>query len=275
MSRLFLFVVATLVALATPPLAFAQKVVQIPTINLRLNDNVAMLSEQDEGELNRLIKKAEAESNAHIVILAIASTAPESIDEFAARVATSLGPTHQGRVVFIVVARDNRPDSERIAIVGWNGAETALDKNSVQRIATEDMLPHFRLLEYRAAFETAIGHVVLLLGGGQLPLPPEEKAYVPPPKQIDVRLLAAAIGVAGVLALFAWLLLRVGSRRVVYITGHRSLNRSFEPMITGSMRKPADFDPDRGNGFGGGFGAARGNTGTRDDFGGSGASGAW
>jgi uncharacterized protein len=273
--RRVLLVAAGAIALVATAPAFAQKLAQIPTINLRVNDNVALLSDQDESELNVILKQSEQKSDARIVILAIASTAPETIDDYAARVAMSWGPTHPGSAVIILVARDNRPDSERIAIVGVNGAEAAMDKTSVARIAAEDMLPRFRVLEYRAGFAAAIDHVLLLLGGGQLPAIVEDKPLGPPVHRVDQRLVAAGSAAGLVIAFLLWFIVRLRSRRLVYVTGHRSLNRSFEPMIVGSMIKPAEFDPDTGNGFGGGFGANRGFTTTRRDFGGSGASGAW
>jgi uncharacterized membrane protein YgcG len=266
---------ALLFVAAAPHAAFAQKAVQIPTIVLRVHDNVALLSEQDESQLNALLKRVEDQQHTRVVILSIASTASEPIDEFAARVVASWAPSHPGRAVFIIVARDNRPDAERIAIVGMNGSETALDPSSVARIVNEDLLPRFRLLEYRAGFETAVGHVVMLLNGEALPPPPEEKQLVVVESQLDPRLVGAAAFAVFVLVFCAWFVLRIFSRRVLYLTGNRPLNRSFEPMIVGSIRKPARFDAETGNGFGGGFGAERGFTGTRRDFGGSGASGAW
>jgi uncharacterized protein len=275
LMRRALLVAAGVMALAATAPAFAQKLAQIPTINLRVNDNVALLSDQDESELNALVKQSEQKSDARIVILAIASTAPETIDEYATRVAASWAPAHPGSAVIIIVARDNRPDSERIAIVGVNGAESAIDRTSVARIAAEDMLPRFRVLEYRAGFTAAIEHVLLLLSGGQLPAIVEDKPLGPPVRQVDQRLVAAGVGAGLAVAFFLWVLVRLRSRRLVYVTGHRSLNRSVEPMIVGSMIKPAEFDPDTGNGFGGGFGANRSFITTRRDFGGSGASGAW
>jgi uncharacterized protein len=268
-------VLAALLAVTAMQNVFAQKLVQIPTIAQRVNDNVALLSEQDEGQVNALLKRVEEQQGTRIMVLSIASTASETIDEFATRVVASWQPTHPGRSVFIIVARDNRPDAERIAIVGMNGAEKALDQGSVARITSEDMLPRFRVLEYRKAFERAIADVVLLLKGDALPPPIEEKALVDEGPRVDPVLIAAAGSAILVLLFLLWVVVRIQSRRLLYLTGNRSMNRSFEPMIVGSIRKPAAFDPETGNGFGGGFGAERGFTSTRRDFGGNGSSGAW
>jgi uncharacterized protein len=274
-SMVMAALLAAVLAVTATPIAFAQKLVQIPTITQRVSDNVALLSEQDEGQVNALLKRVEEQQGTRIMILSIASTASETIDEFSARVVASWQPTHPGRAVFIVVARDNRPDAERIAIVGMNGAEKALDQTSVARITGEDMLPRFRLLEYRSAFEAGIADVVLLLKGEALPPAVEEKSLVQDGPRVDPVLIGAAGGAILVLLFLLWIVMRVQSRRLLYLTGNRSLNRSFEPMIVGSIRKPAPFDPETGNGFGGGFGAERGFTSTRRDFGGNGSSGAW
>jgi uncharacterized membrane protein YgcG len=78
------------------------------------------------------------------------------------------------------------------------------------------------------------------------------------------------------LLLVALPILRVRSRRLVYLTGRRALNRSFEPMIVGRFgRRSVVVADDGGNGFGGGFGATRGLAGGRGEFSGGGSSGFW
>ncbi len=258
--------------------AVAQKLAPLPTLTSRVNDNVALLNDADESELNATLAKYRAAKGVEVVVLTIASTGSETIDEYATRLMRSWTSAHDGfgDVVFVIVARDNRPDANRVVIAA--APKLNLSPGDARRIVDEDMFPRFRVLDYGGGLLAGVDRLKRVLAGEPLPAFVEATPTVPPRSRTPAVVAAVAGASLVLLALIAFAVRHVRSRRMVHLTGRRSLNRSFEPMLAGSVvgrrKRPAPGEDDDGNGFGGGFGVVRGPIGS-GDFSGSGASGTW
>ncbi len=277
--------VATLAAALVPALApspsSAQQLALIPTLSLRVNDNVAILSPEAESLLAQALAAHEAATGTRVVVLTVAATAPESIAAYAERLARAWPAAHGGsdNVVFVVVARDNRPAANRVRIQPGRGLSTPVSEADAQRIVDEEMLPRFALLDYPGALTAGVERLVSLLDGH--PLAPRVEApspsptVAPEPESSPWSWPAALVAAVVVVALSTWGLVRARSRRLVHLTGHRAMNRSFEPMVVGRFTgKMPELAPEDGNGFGG-HGVGRGFAGGGGDFGGGGATGFW
>lgn len=267
---------ATLLFACAAP-ALAQPLALIPTLSQRVNDNVAMLTPQEENALAQSLADLEGATGTQVVVLTVAATAPETVAEYAARLARAWAADHDGNenAVFVVVARDNRPAANRVRIEPGRRLPTPLAAADLQRIVDEEMLPRFALLDYAGALSAGTGRLTSLLRGQ--PLAPRVDAPTPieaPPPPTSRWPEALAV-VAVVALLLGAPLVRLRSRRLVYLTGHRALNRSFEPMVAGRFTGRAPkLAPEEGNGFGG-HGVGTGFAGGGGDFAGGGATGFW
>ncbi len=259
------------------PDARAQKLTPLPSLSQRVNDNVALLSDQDDSELNALLTRFRAEKGVEAFVLTIASTGSETIDEYGARLVRNWMTAHPGvnDVVVFVVARDNRPDSNRVCIAA--PPKLRMTEFDLHRIVEEDILPRFRTLDYGPGLMAGVDRVKRVLGGESLPNIVEPTVAIPRTRArttINASIAAAALAIVALLTLA---IRHVRTRRMVHLTGRRPLNRSFEPMLAGRVvgrRRRAPTEEDDGNGFGGGFGVTRGPIGS-GDFSGGGASGSW
>ncbi len=274
------FAVASMLVAVAPSDAavFQQKLGPMPSLTSPVNDNVALLSDQQESDLNASLTKYRAEKGIEIVVLTLASTGAEAVDEYAARLVRGWSAAHggSGGVVFIVVARDNRPDANRVAIAA--GPRLRLTDSDVHRIVDEDIFPHFRVLDYGGGLIAGVDRVKSVLSGESLPGFVEPTASGPPSRRVPKLLVAIVVAALAACAVLAVAIRQLRSRRMVHLTGRRPLNRSFEPMLAGRFvgrrKRPGPDEDDGGNGFGGGFGRARGPIGA-GDFSGGGASGTW
>jgi uncharacterized protein len=249
-------------------------------MSMHVNDNVSLLGDEQEAKLQAALLGYRSDKGTEIIVLTIASTAPETVEQYGIRAAEALRARHPTAppAVLFVIARDNRADLSRIWIEVGRGLDAVLSESDRRRIIDEEIAPRFRLLDYYGGLTVGIERIQSLLAGQPML---ERKVVLPsaaPTAEPEhARLVVIGIAVAAGLAMAAFVILRVYARRLVYLTGHRSQNRSFEPMLVGAMtgRLPArDFDD--GNGFGGGFGGGDGGyAGGGGDFSGGGASGYW
>jgi uncharacterized protein len=272
---------AALAFAACATIASAQKLSLIPSPSLRVNDNVSLLGAPQEAALDESLADYERRKGTKIVVLTVASTAPESIDQYGARAAEAwrIGRPGGAGDVLIIVARDNREDQRRVDIQVAPDLRQRLPEQALSRIANEDFAPHFEMLDYNGGIVAAIDHIKLLLEGGALPAPPRApvRAVAPVAVVAPVAEVSIALVAAGLLAVLALVFVRATARHMLYLAGNRTLNRAFSPMIVGRVGgKRVRFDDD-GNGFGGGYvgPGVGGYAGGGGDFGGRGASGDW
>lgn len=261
--------------------AFAQmKVASIPSASVRVNDNASMLTEDQAAKLDRLFEEYQNQHQTRLVLLTVASTAPEEIDRYTQRVAEAwkIGQPSGAGDVMIVVARSNPSDLGRIRITARPDLRAALNDDSVERIIAEDIAPRFQTLDYYGGLLAGVDRVKLLLEGGTLPPPPVEPvrgAEVARPL-VDPNVVIAALVFVFIVVLLMFR--HATRRRMSYLAGDRAVNRAFTPMIVGGFVGRSRHVSLRGdNGFGGGYvgPGVGGYGGAGGDFAGGSASAKW
>jgi uncharacterized protein len=274
-------VVVAMALLSCCGVASAQKLAPIPTLSVRVNDNASLLTQDQHDALETDLSDYQADKDVQIVVLTIASTSPEPIDQYGARLMDrwKVGRKDADNALLIVFARDNPPELGRLRIEIGHGIDSSITDVETGRIIDEEMRPHLGVLDYNGGLVAGINRLKSLIAGEPMPPPPEPPPPPPPPPRFDIRRIAL-YGAPGLVAslVLVWLLRRLTSRRLGYLSGNRALNRSFNPMLVGGkIGKLTALNADEGNGFGGGYvgGGASGFAGGGGDFGGGGASGDW
>lgn len=123
-------------------LAAAQPLQPVPPLATRVVDPGAVLDLAGRGRLETQLAMLEQETGAQVVVLVVATSAPEDIAAFAHRVADTwkLGRREVGDGVLLVVALQDR----RIRIEVAKALEGALPDLAARRIITESITPAFR-----------------------------------------------------------------------------------------------------------------------------------
>lgn len=284
-----------LAALLGPAAAFAQDLQPVPALTARVIDQTGTLDANERRALEAKLAAFEAERGAQIVVLIVATTAPEDIAAYAYRVAAEwkIGRRDIGDGILMVVAKDDR----RVRIEVARALEGAVPDLAAFHIIDRAITPAFRRGEFAAGIGAGLDALMARIRGENLPLPePAVRGRGDAPSLEDlgaflfvgVPIVGAVLvgmlgrklgafatgGVAGLLAqlLLGSLVLAIIAGVVAFIfvlvlgiggggRGGRGGGGGFGgPIIWGGG----------GRGGGGGFGSGGGGS-----FGGGGASGRW
>ena len=141
---------ALLAALAAMPL-HAQDVQPVPALTARVIDVTGTLAAAERSALEQRLAAFEAQAGPQIVLLMVATTAPEDIAAYAQRVADTwkIGRRDVGDGVLVVVARDDR----RVRIEVAKALEGAIPDLAAKMIIDEALTPAFRRGDYGAGLE--------------------------------------------------------------------------------------------------------------------------
>ena len=266
-------------ALCGPRPAAAE--VPVPPLSGHVVDQTGLLTPAQQAALEQKLAAFEARKGSQLAVLVVATTAPETIEQYGLRVAErwKLGRAKVDDGAILLVARDDR--TLRIE-VGY-GLEGALNDATAKRIIDDIIVPRFRQGDFAGGIAAGVESMIRVVDGEPLPAPAGRSArggtierYVP---VLFVVALAAggllrallgpfpgALATGGIVALIAWLL--AGALVVGLIAGVVA----FVFTLGGGMGGPlGGFG--RG-GFGGGLGGG-GFSGGGGGFGGGGASGRW
>ena len=257
--------------------------VSIPTLSARVTDQTATLSAEQTASLEQTLQAFEARKGSQVAVLIVASTLPESIEEYSLRVVEQwkLGRKKIDDGVLLIVAKDDH--ALRIE-VGY-GLEGALTDATSKRIISEVITPHFKQGEYFAGIVAGLAQIIRVIDGESLPEPAAEadratgklQQYVPVLFIIVLALgglLRAVLGqlpgaaiTGAIVAVIAWFL--VGTLAIALLAGVLALIFTLMGGGRGGVGMggfPGGFG---GGPSGGGFGGGGGG------FGGGGASGRW
>jgi uncharacterized protein len=242
-----------------------------------------------------LLLALQQRKGSQLQVLMVASTQPESIEEYTQRVfdAWKLGRKGIDDAVLVVVAKDDR----KVFIETGYGLEGAIPDITAGRVIREYMTPKFRSGDYAGGLADATAQLVKLIDGEPLPEPMSDQGSgARGGGDWLFALLAAAIisqvarglfgglpagmravlgaGVGGVIAwLFSSLLLVAG------IGGIIGLLLGLTTLRSGRYARDGGWGGFGGGGFGGGgFGGGSGGGGWSGGggmSGGGGASGSW
>lgn len=150
--------------------AWAQAGLQpVPALQARAIDLSETLSAQELSNLESQLKTLEEETGAQVVVLMLASTAPEDIEAYANRVAQSwkIGRKNVGDGVLILVAKNDR----RMRIEVARALEGAIPDIMAARIIDGAMKPHFRTGGYAQGLEAAVDQLSQRIHGEELLAP--------------------------------------------------------------------------------------------------------
>jgi uncharacterized protein len=274
--------------------AFAQNtVLKIPPLTRPVTDLTVTLSVEQASRLEARLREFEARKGSQIAVLIVPTTQPETIDQFAIRVAEQwkIGRARIDDGAILVVAKDDR--TVRIE-VGY-GLEGALNDATSKRIIDEVIVPRFRQGDLAGGIDAGVDRMMRVIEGEPLPAARAAPGTAAPAASSLPFLLLAALAAGGILrallgrvagatltgglvGVMAWLLagtalIAVGAGLVVFLFTLIGGGRSALPgtYLGGGMGIPGRGGWG-GGGLGGGLGGWGGGGGS---FGGGGASGRW
>jgi uncharacterized protein len=261
--------------------------VAVPPLSGRVTDQTATLSAEQKATLEQTLQAFEARKGSQLAVLLVPTTAPETIEQYALRVAEQwkLGRKKVDDGAILVVAKTDR--ALRIE-VGY-GLEGALNDATSKRIISEIITPRFKQGDFSGGITAGIDQIIRVIDGEQLPNPNGNPAggiadirqYVP-----VIFILALALGgllrstlgrfpgalvTGGAVAAVAWFF--AGAVAIALGAGVLAL---LFTLLSGGMGGMGSHGVGghRGRFGGGGFGGG-GFGGGGGGFGGGGASGRW
>jgi len=294
MRRLLVLLFAWWLAAITST-AWAQDVLPVPALNARVIDQTSTLSAAQRDALDAKLAGFEAQSGPQIVVLMVASTAPEDIAAYAQRVADAwkIGRREVGDGVLVVVAKGDR----RVRIEVAKALEGAIPDLAARQIIDNQIRNAFRANDYAGGLNAAVDKLFERVRGEGLPEPAKVKASKPGFQIEDVgifffvaipiigsvlaRLFGRKFGTlltAGAAGGIAWwftasLLIAAGAGiAALVLVGLFGLGSALRRM-GGGPHIGGGWGGGGGGGFGGGGGGF--SSGGGGDFGGGGASGDW
>jgi uncharacterized protein len=279
---------ATLLALTLCWSFVAVAQIAVPPLTGRVTDQTATLSAEQKTALEQTLQALEARKGSQLAVLMVPTTAPETIEQYALRVAEQwkLGRKKVDDGAILVIAKDDR--TLRIE-VGY-GLEGALNDATSKRIISEIITPRFKQGDFNGGITAGIDRIIRVIDGEPLPASkgisagntPDISQYVPIIFILALMVggllrsligrVPGAIATGGATAFVAWLF--AGAISTALVAGVIAL---LFTLLSGGMG---------GNGVGhhrGGFGTGGFGGGTRGGgfggggggFGGGGASGRW
>jgi len=264
---------------------FALAEVAVPALQARVTDLSGTLSAQQSRDLETMLREFEARKGSQIAVLLVPTTTPETIEQYAIRVAEQwkLGRKGMDDGALLLIAKQDR--AMRIE-VGY-GLEGAIPDAVAKRIISETITPYFKQGDFYGGIRAGLVTMIKVVDGEPLP-PPRQAGRVTardgvyffentlPVAMLFIfvvgGLLRTVLGrflgglVAGGVSFFgAWLLLGSFMTALVIAIIVSLIT------ISGSSRG----GPFAGGGGRGGFGGGGGFSGGGGGFGGGGASGRW
>ena len=272
------------------PLGVAAEVA-VPPLKARVTDLTGTLSREQMASLEQMLQSFEARKGSQIAVLMVPSTAPETVEQYALRVAEQwkVGRKKVDDGAILVVAKNDR--ALRIE-VGY-GLEGALNDATANRIIREAIVPRFREGDFYGGINAGVDRMLRVIDGEPLP----EPAKATPQAQggflqmLPVLFILALVGGAvlravlgrffgsiaagGAVGALAWFL--AGTLAVAALAGVLAFFFTLVGGGGGGRRYYGGFPGGFGGGGGlggGGFGGG-GFRGGGGSFGGGGASGRW
>ncbi|GAA4998509.1 YgcG family protein [Pseudoluteimonas lycopersici] len=163
---------ATLLLLAllcVAPWARAQPLAAIPALDSPVVDTTGTLDAAAKQQLEQQALALQQHKGSQLQVLMVASTQPESIEQYTQRVfdAWKLGRKGVDDAVLVVVAKDDR----NARIQPGYGLEGAIPDITAGRVIREYMAPKFRTGDYAGGLADATAQLVKLVDGEPLPEP--------------------------------------------------------------------------------------------------------
>ncbi|MDP2832599.1 MAG: YgcG family protein [Pseudomonadota bacterium] len=141
----------------------------VPPLQARVTDLTATLDANSKQALEAKLAALEQAKGAQIAVLIVAATAPESIEQYALRVAEAwkLGRKGIDDGALLLIAKDER--ALRIE-VGY-GLEGAIPDALAKRIIAEIIVPRFKAGDFPGGIAAGVEALIKLVEGEPLPAP--------------------------------------------------------------------------------------------------------
>ncbi|MEW5710489.1 MAG: YgcG family protein, partial [Pseudomonadota bacterium] len=168
-----LFLLAALAALPV------QAQAPVPELRARVTDLTGTLSAGERRALEQRLEAFEKEKGSQIAVLIVPTVRPETIEQYAIRVAErwKLGREGIDDGVLVLVAKEDR---ELRIEVGY-GLEGALPDAIAKRIIDEVVVPRFRQGDFYGGLSAGVERIIAVIQGEPLPPPREGKSRRGPP----------------------------------------------------------------------------------------------
>lgn len=276
----------SLVLLLGATVASAQQLAVPPVA--RVTDQTGTLTGEQAAALERMLEAFEKRKGSQLALLMVPTTAPETVEQYALRVAEQwkLGRKGVDDGVLLLVAKNDRAMR---AEVGY-GLEGALNDATAKRVISEVIAPRFREGDFYGGINAGLDRMIRVIDGEPLPAP-AQGARIAMERGFDalpVLLIAAvvlggllrsmlgralgSVATGGAVGVLAWLL--AGTLLAAMLAGVAGFFFTLLGGIGGG-RRVGGFPIGIGGGsFGGGLGGG-GFRGGGGGFGGGGASGRW
>jgi uncharacterized protein len=265
--------------------------VPVPPLAGRVTDQTATLTGEQKSSLEQTLRSFEDRKGSQVAVLIIPSTSPETIEQYALRVAEKWKPGRKNvdDGALLVVAKDDR--TLRIE-VGY-GLEGALTDAACKRIISEIIVPRFRQGDFYGGITAGVDRILGVIDGEPLPNPEKRRAgalgvlgqlafflpflliIVGGVLQLVLGRFFGALVTGGAVSVVAWML--AGTVFIALIAG--VVIFLFVLLAGGMGRRGLGGGGIGDGGFGGGFGGGGfgggGFSGGGGGFGGGGASGRW
>jgi len=264
--------------------------VPVPPLTGRVTDETATLTAEQKAALEQTLQAFEVRKGSQLAVLMVPTTAPETIEQYALRVAEQwkLGRKKVDDGAILLVAKNDR--ALRIE-VGY-GLEGALNDATSKRIISEIITPRFKQGDFYGGITAGVDQIIRVIDGEPLPASkgkpagdtPAISQYVPiifvlalvvgGVLRSVIGRVPGAIATGGAVAVVAWLF--AGAVSIALVAGVIAL---LFTLLSGGMGGHGVGGHRGGFGTGGFGGGSRGGGGGfgggGGGFGGGGASGRW
>ncbi len=275
-----LVALSVLTLLSLPQFSLAQQA--IPLLSGRVIDQTETLTASEIGALDQTLRNFEARKGSQFAVLIVPSTQPESIEQFAIRVADQwkIGRKKIDDGVILIVAKSDR----KLRIEVGYGLEGALTDATSKRIIDQVIVPRFKQQDFYGGISSGVDTIIGVIDGEGLPPPIQDRSI----GEDDIRqslpiifIVALVLGhilrsmlgrlpgslvTSGFVAVMAWFIF--GAVSMVIFAGVAGLLISLLGIGIG-RRGFGGYSSSGGGGGGGGFSGGGGG------FGGGGSSGRW
>ncbi|HSD60573.1 MAG TPA: YgcG family protein, partial [Burkholderiales bacterium] len=147
--------------------------VPVPPLQARVTDLTRTLSGGQQAALERRLAAFEQKKGSQVAVLIVPSTRPETIEQYAIRVAEQwkLGRKGVDDGALLLVAKDDR----EVRIEVGYGLEGVLPDATAKRIISEVIVPRFRQGDFAGGIDAGVGRMISVIEGEPLP-PPQQRA---------------------------------------------------------------------------------------------------
>ena len=263
-------------------LSYAQ--LAVPPLSGRVVDQTGTLSADQQSRLSQNLAGFEQRKGSQIAVLIVASTLPETIEQYAIRVAEQwkLGRKKVDDGALLVIAKTDR--TLRIE-VGY-GLEGVLSDAISKRIIDETIVPRFRQQDFAGGIAAGAEQIMSVVDGEPLPAPMRDAGtgqdISGSQSMALIAMLLVSLVARGVLGAFFGALITGGLTMGVawWVTGGivgatlMAGGVAFFVTLVGVLNL-LSIVTSGGGGLGGGGGRGGGFSGGGGGFGGGGASGRW